>query len=311
MISLWYPVRKWEAPGFGGLAAGPRVPATAPVAVTGTHRSQYFLTVEIRLGSQGWNYPAWVGPFYPERTRAADFLSVYARAFNTVEVDSTFYAIPPAKNVRGWAERTPDDFHFALKLPQEITHERRFENAADVAQRFFDVARELGPKLGPILIQCGPDFAPHEVDALEEFLLTLPNDIRFAIEFRQKGWINERTHELLSARNVALALVDARWIPRKWMLQLVERPTSSTHAYVRWMGPDRAITDYSHVQVDRTAELESWAEVLPALSVKVPVYGYVNNHFSGHSPANVRWLQAKLGQVPKDPAQLKEQLGLF
>ncbi len=264
----------------------------------------------IRLGAQGWNYPAWVGPFYPERTRAIDFLSVYARAFDTVEVDSTFYAVPAAKTVRGWHDRTPDHFTFALKLPQEITHELRFVEAQQVAQRFFDVARELGPKLGPVLIQCGPDFAPAEIDALAEFLFTLPSDIAFAIEFRQKGWINEETHALLASRNVALALVDARWIPRKWMLKLAERPTA-THAYVRWMGPDRSIVDYSHVQVDRTAEIESWAAILPSLAESVKVYGYVNNHFSGHSPANIRELQRKLGQVPKDPAQLGEQLGLF
>ena len=265
----------------------------------------------IRLGCQGWNYPAWVGGFYPTRTRAADFLSLYARAFDTVEVDATFYAIPPVKSVRGWAERTPEHFTFALKLPQEITHERRFVGAEDVATRFYDAARELGPKLGPILIQCGPDFAPHEIDQLEEFLHTLPADLKFAIEFRHKGWINEETHQLLSARNVALTLVDARWIPRPWMLKLAARPTATTHAYVRWMGPDRSITDYSHIQVDRTAELDAWAEVLPALAVRVPVYGFVNNHFSGHSPANVRMLQSRLGQTPKDPAQLADQLGLF
>ncbi|MEX2181629.1 MAG: DUF72 domain-containing protein [Gemmatimonadaceae bacterium] len=266
--------------------------------------------MRIRLGCQGWNYPAWVGGFYPDRTRAADFLTVYARAFDTVEVDSTFYAVPAVKSVRGWRERTPDGFTFALKLPQEITHERRFVDALDVAERFYDVARELGPKLGPVLIQCGPDFAPTERDALEEFLLTLPKDIAFAIEFRQKGWINEATLEMLTPRNVALALVDARWIPAKWMQKLVERPTAS-HAYVRWMGPDRSITDFSRVLVDRTADLEVWAELLPALAVKVPVYGYVNNHFSGHSPENVRTLQKLLGQTPKDPAQLREQLGLF
>lgn len=264
----------------------------------------------IRLGAQGWNYPAWVGPFYPERTRAADYLSVYARAFDTVEVDSTFYAVPAAKTVRSWHDRTPDGFTFALKMPQEITHELRFVEAQEVAQRFYEAARELGPKLGPVLIQCAPDFAPSEIEALEEFLFTLPADIAFAIEFRQKGWINEETHALLTARGVALALVDARWIPRKWMQQLAERPTAG-HAYVRWMGPDRAITDYSHVQIDRTAEIESWAAILPSLAKSVKVYGYVNNHFSGHSPANIRELQRKLGQVPKDPAQLADQLGLF
>jgi uncharacterized protein YecE (DUF72 family) len=94
------------------------------------------------------------------------------------------------------------------------------------------------------------------------------------------------------------------------MLQLASRPTAA-HAYVRWMGPDRSITDYSHVQVDRASELSTWLVVLPALAVQVPVYGYVNNHFSGHSPADVRLLQKRLGQTPVEPAQLVDQLGLF
>ena len=83
------------------------------------------MTSRLRLGTQGWNYDAWVGPFYPPGTRPAEYLTVYARAFETVEVDSTFYAIPPIKTVRGWYDRTPPGFTFALKLPQEITHERR------------------------------------------------------------------------------------------------------------------------------------------------------------------------------------------
>jgi uncharacterized protein YecE (DUF72 family) len=235
---------------------------------------------------------------------------VYARAFDTVEVDSTFYAIPPERTVRGWAERTPEGFTFALKLPQEVTHELRFVGAREVAERFFDVARVLGPKLGTILIQCGPDFAPHERDALEEFLVGLPSDIDFAIEFRQKGWINEEVLHLLTDRRVALALVDARWIPRAWTLKLAERPTAP-HAYVRFMGPDRKLTDFSRVQVDRTAELDAWAEVLPLLATKVKVYTYVNNHFAGHSPASIRGLQERLGQEPVAPARLSEQLGLF
>ena len=107
----------------------------------------------LRVGTQGWNYDAWVGPFYPTGTRPANYLQTYARAFNTVEVDSTFYAVPPMKTVQGWRQRTPEGFTFALKLPQEITHELRLRNAEEPSARFFDAARELGPKLGPVLIQ--------------------------------------------------------------------------------------------------------------------------------------------------------------
>ena len=266
---------------------------------------------DIRIGTQGWNYDAWVGPFYPPGTRAADYLTVYARAFMTVEVDSTFYAIPPAKTVRGWAERTPPDFSFALKLPQEITHENRLRDSADLAALFFDRARELGPKLGPILMQLGPDFAPAELPALASFLPLIPRDVRVAVEFRQRGWIHDGIIALLAEHNVAVALVDARWVPRKVMVGLADRPTSD-FAYIRWMGPNRDLVDYSRIQVDRSRELESWAAVIAALAKRVKtVYGYVNNHFAGHSPASARDLQRLLRQRPVEPDQLGEQMSLF
>ncbi len=268
------------------------------------------MTAEIRIGTQGWNYDAWVGPFYPTGTRAADFLTVYARAFGTVEVDSTFYAIPPAKTVRGWAERTPPGFKFALKLPQEITHERRLRDSTELEELFYDRARELGPKLGPILVQLGPDFSPSELPALANFLPRIPSDIRVAVEFRQRGWIHDGVIALLAEHNVALALTDARWIPRKTMLTLAERPTAD-FTYIRWMGPDRDIVDYSRVQVDRSREIDAWAKVLPSIQSKVEVYGYFNNHFAGHSPASARELQTRLGMSVVDPSQLGEQLTLF
>jgi uncharacterized protein YecE (DUF72 family) len=265
----------------------------------------------IRIGTQGWNYDAWVGPFYPAGTRAPDYLSVYSRAFGTVEVDSTFYAIPAVKTVRGWAERTPPEFQFALKLPQEISHENRLRESAGITQLFCDRARELGPKLGPILIQLGPDYAPTELPALAAFLPTLPRDLRFAVEFRQRGWIHDGILALLAEHNVALALVDARWIPRKQMLAHAARPTAD-FAYIRWMGPNRDLVDYSRIQVDRSRELEQWSQVIWSISERVQaVYGYVNNHFAGHSPASARELQRLLRQTPVEPDQLGEQMSLF
>ena len=269
------------------------------------------MAATIRLGTQGWNYDAWVGSFYPRGTRAPDYLTVFARAFGTVEVDSTFYAIPAVKTVRGWAERTPPDFKFALKLPQEISHENRLRDSATLSELFFDRARELGDKLGPILIQLSPDFSPAELPALVSFLPLLPRDIQFAVEFRQRGWIHDGLLALLAEHNVALALVDARWIPRKQMLSLAARPTAD-FAYVRWMGPNRDLVDYSRVQVDRSRELEAWAHVLWALSERVQaVYGYFNNHFSGHSPASAREMQRLLKQPVVEPDQLGEQMSLF
>lgn len=268
------------------------------------------MTNPIRLGAQGWNYDAWVGPFYPSGTRSPSYLTTYARAFDTVEVDSTFYAIPPAKTVKGWGERVPAGFRFALKLPQEITHENRLRNSGDLLALFAERARLLGDKLGPVLIQLGPDFGPVELPALAGFLPTLPHDIDFAVEFRQRGWIQDGILALLSEHRVSLALTDARWIPRRTMLSLAERPTAD-FAYVRWMGPNRDLVDYSRVQVDRSRELAAWAAVLPALARRARVFGYINNHFAGHSPASLRDLQRLLGMPVVDPDDLGDQMRLF
>jgi uncharacterized protein YecE (DUF72 family) len=135
----------------------------------------------VLIATQGWNYAAWVGPFYPPGTRPSEFLSTYARAFRGVEVDSTFYAVPDARAVRAWRERTPAEFTFALKMPKEVTHDLRLRNVADLVRTFLDRARELGPKLGPILLQMGPDFAPDELPSLEQFVSILPRDLRFAM----------------------------------------------------------------------------------------------------------------------------------
>jgi uncharacterized protein YecE (DUF72 family) len=270
--------------------------------------------MSILIGTQGWNYTAWVGPFYPPGTRASEFLPAYARAFRAVEVDSTFYAVPDARVVRAWAERTPPEFTFALKMPKEVTHDRRLRDADDVVRDFLAHARQLGAKLGPILLQMGPDFGPDELPALETFVPTLPGDLRFAIELRQSRWLRPevlpRLQELLARHGIALALSDGRWIPRETMLELVEQTTAG-FLYVRWMGPDRAITDYSRVQFDRSEEIRAWYEALKRAAHTRDVFGFFNNHFAGHSPASARELQRLLGQQPVDPETLRSQRSLF
>jgi uncharacterized protein YecE (DUF72 family) len=270
--------------------------------------------MSILIGTQGWNYAAWVGPFYPPGTRPSEFLPVYARMFRAVEVDSTFYAVPDTKAVRAWAERTPPDFTFALKMPKEITHELRLRNADDLVRDFLDRARELGPKLGPILLQMGPDFGPDELPALEQFLPRLPRDLRFAVEVRQSRWTRRdvlpRLLDVLARHGIALALSDGRWIARETMMELAEHGTAD-FLYVRWMGPDRDITDYSRIQFDRSEEIRAWAEVIERAAHTKDVYGFFNNHFAGHSPANAREMQRLLGQQPVEPETLREQRSLF
>jgi uncharacterized protein YecE (DUF72 family) len=116
---------------------------------------------------------------------------------------------------------------------------------------------------------------------------------------------------MLAEHRIAFALTDARWIPRKQVLKLALEPTTD-FAYVRWMGPDRRITDFSHVQTERSKELALWTEVLPQLAEKVrTVYGYANNHFEGHSPHTVRELQATLGLPVRGTDVMLDQLTLI
>lgn len=269
----------------------------------------------VRIGTQGWNYAAWLGGFFPEGTRPAEFLGTYARAFGTVEVDSTFYAVPPVKSVHGWSARTPDGFTFALKMPQEVTHEGRLRGTEAVEEEFFGRARELGEKLGPILVQLGPDFHPDELPALAAFVPRVPRDLRVAVEFRSHRWADRRVLpavlSLLAGYGIAFALSDGPWIPRDMLLALALRPTADFH-YVRWMGPDRRITDHSHLQADRSDEERAWAETLQKVPQReVEVFGYFSNYWAGHAPASARSMQRLLGQTPVEPSTLAEQTSLF
>jgi uncharacterized protein YecE (DUF72 family) len=286
------------------------MPRKAPRA-TPTPKGAVTAAGVLRIGTQGWNYTAWSGPFYPPETRPPDFLTIYARAFDTVEVDSTFYAAPSLSTVQGWASRVPSPFVFALKMPQEITHERHLRDVAAPTGEFFDRVRALGRHLGPVLVQFGPDFGPGELPAFAAFLPLLPRDVRVAVEFRHRGWVHDGVLALLAQHNIALALTDARFIPLKTTLALAERPTAD-FAYVRWLGASRDLVDHSRVQVDRSRETEAWATAVRTLATRVgTVYGYMSNQFAGHAPASARAFQTALGQRPVPPEHLGDQLSLF
>jgi uncharacterized protein YecE (DUF72 family) len=268
----------------------------------------------IHIGTQGWNYDDWVGAFYPRGTQAKDFLDLYVRIFDTVEIDSTFYAIPSENSIQSWRERAPAGFTYSLKLPQEITHRQRLQNSQAVLERFCERVRGLAEKLALILIQLPPDFSPRSLGAFEGFLALLPADLRFAVEFRDRAWLGEevieRVLERLGAHQVALALTDSKWLPRELVFRLIDRPTAS-FSYVRWLGP-RVLTDFSRVQINRDQELAAWAKAFSVLRQQVgEIYGYFNNHFQGHSPASCNQFKRLIGQLAIEPDSLITQPSLF
>ena len=248
----------------------------------------------LRLGTQGWNYPDWVGSFYPPGTKSAEMLALFASVFDTVEIDSTFYGAPRPRAVQGWAESTPPGFQFAAKVPQRITHELGLRDAeAELAEFLFSIEL-LGDKLGPLLIQMPPQFHRDEQtwEAARGFLGALPAGFQWAMEFRHRSWLAPEVLDLLRERGVAWTSIDLRYMPRR-----VE--ATAPFAYVRWLGDRRAIERYDQVQIDREQATDEWADALEALSQQVlRIYAYYNNHYAGHSPGSVNLLRARLGLPP-------------
>ncbi|HEX8851854.1 MAG TPA: DUF72 domain-containing protein [Pyrinomonadaceae bacterium] len=277
----------------------------------------------VAVGCQGWNYEDWVTPaggaqtvFYPRGTRPAGMLSLYARVFETVEVDSTFYAVPAASAIDGWRQKTPAAFTFALKLPQEITHRYalRGEASARVLEEFCERVRPLGPKLAAVLVQLPPQFEalPDNFRALREFCALLPRDLPFAFEFRESGWLDEPLRDTLARyTHVSLALVEGTWVRRERVWELAEELPPADFIYVRWMG-ERDLTRFDAVQRRREENLRAWAEVVARLSARTPrVYAYFSNFYEGHAPSSANRLKRLLSQTAVEPTELESQPSLF
>jgi uncharacterized protein YecE (DUF72 family) len=163
----------------------------------------------IWIGTSGWQYRDWRGPFYPTSLPQARWLESYADAFATVESNNAFYRLPEHHVFEAWADRTPDDFMMAVKLSRFLTHVRRLREPAEPVERFLDRASGLGAKLGPVLIQLPPQL---RVDAarLAETLEQFPTGVRVAVEFRHRSWYSDEVRALLERHGAALCLADRR-----------------------------------------------------------------------------------------------------
>jgi uncharacterized protein YecE (DUF72 family) len=160
------------------------------------------------IGTSGYNYPEWRGSFYPATLPAARMLGFYAARFASVEINYSFYRLPAASVLAGWARDTPDGFRFTLKAPQGITHKARLRQCRELTERFCELASTLGDKLGVLLFQLPPNLKKDAV-LLEEFLDTLPRGTRAAFEFRHASWHDEEVLGLLRARQAALCVADS------------------------------------------------------------------------------------------------------
>jgi uncharacterized protein YecE (DUF72 family) len=253
--------------------------------------------MNVYLGTQGWSYPSWVGPFYPAGTPSAAYLKHYATQFNTVELDTTFYAVPRASTIAGWRERTPPGFRFAAKFPQKITHEKGLADCREDALYFVEAMSALDEKLGPLLMQMPPSWPATHMDTLATFLGDLPPGFLYALEVRHKSWLARDVLPMLlglvEKQGVALCLVQHAWMPH---LDEITAPFT----YIRWLGRREDIPDddFSHIRIPREEQLDAWAAQVAEYARRgVVVYGYFNNHYQGHSPDSARGLQRRLFEM--------------
>lgn len=237
----------------------------------------------------GWSYPFWVGNFYPYDLAREGFLGEYAKHFETVEADSTYYGIPRETAIREWHDGTPEGFIFSAKFPKRIPNDRRFRGAGSDADAFVRRMDGLGGKLGPLLIQLPHDFKPEEMTALADFLDALPGRHRYVVEAR--GPL-EGLPALLGGRGVAIASVDE--LKAKTLDVL-----TTDFAYVRLEGNKFKVKGTTgKVEADRGRDLAEWASRLRALVEKVDeVFVYCSKYYSGHSPTDALALKRLLANV--------------
>ncbi|HEY3972558.1 MAG TPA: DUF72 domain-containing protein [Candidatus Sulfotelmatobacter sp.] len=238
------------------------------------------MSCEIRIGTSGFHYKHWKGPFYPQTLRESAMLEFYTRHFDTVELNNSFYRLPTAAAFEAWREATPENFLFAVKASRFITHNKKLKDPENALDNLLPRAAHLGHKLGPILFQLPPKWRINP-ERLQNLLAILPTDLRYAFEFREASWITEEIFSTLGKFNAALCI---------YQLAGYQSPLAITadFTYVRLHGPEsgKYQGSYSEQQLSQWArQIEAWAKELRA------VYFYFDNDQAGFAAANAMRLR--------------------
>ncbi len=201
------------------------------------------------IGTSGWYYKHWKGPFYPAETEKEDFFDYYVTRFQSVEINNSFYHLPSASAMEGWKAAAPDGFLFSVKASRYITHMKKLKVGAKTVPVLLDRVSIMGPKLGPILFQLPPHWRFNE-ERFASFLGELPKENRFVFEFRDESWFNDKAYDLMASRNAAFCIYDlaGRQSPRE---------VTADFVYVRLHGPGGPYQG----TYDRST-LAGWAETI-------------------------------------------------
>ena len=239
---------------------------------------------QARIGTSGWHYRHWCGPFYPAETRSPGMLGFYLQHFDTVELNNSFYKLPTADAFRCWRESTPRNFLFAVKASRFITHMKKLSDPQSALENLLPRAGQLREKLGPILFQLPPHWGVN-LERLDNFLSLLPREHQYAFEFREPSWHQAKVYELLRRHNAAFCTFE---------LAGFQSPVEVTadFAYVRLHGPGGKYQgSYS------TRSLRGWAERIAGWRRSLKnIYVYFDNDQAGYAAKNALTLKRMVAE---------------
>jgi len=233
----------------------------------------------IRVGTSGWSYGHWRGPFYPAGLPEGEWLAYYAERLDTVEINNTFYQLPTPSALQGWRDAVAEDFVFSVKASRFITHMKKLKEPEAALAKFFERIALLAPKLGPVLFQLPPHWRL-DLSRLRYFLEALPAEYRYAFEFRDRSWWVGEVYELLARHEAAFCIHDLAGV-------LSPREVTSNLVYVRLHGPDGAYQgSYG------TATLAAWVDSFSAWAAQGRrVYCYFDNDQWGDAALNAEQMR--------------------
>lgn len=238
---------------------------------------------KIRIGTSGWHYDHWIGRFYPEDLDKSRWLGFFARTFDTVEINNTFYRLPSEATVEKWRNDSPEKFLFTVKASRYITHIKRLKDTTESLAIFYGRISLLKEKLSSVLYQLPPNFRK-DLDRLEAFLKSLPPKPLSVFEFRNKTWFSNDTYDMLNRYGCAFCIHDLGVSP-------TPRITTGDSIYIRLHGAAAGDGNYSD------EELSQWAGwVASRLANAKMIYTYFNNDFNANAVNNAKTLKVKIGK---------------
>jgi uncharacterized protein YecE (DUF72 family) len=245
---------------------------------------------EVFVGCAKWGRKDWIGTLYPEKTKEADFLSHYAKHFNSIELNATFYKIPTRKQTAAWRSKVGADFLFCPKVSQSITHIRRLKNAQEVTERFLDGISGFEKNLGPVFLMLHPGMGPNTLESISLFLEAWPKDVDVFMELRHPDWFSGNGHFdevslMLEHKKLGMVIIDA-----SGRRDCVHMRLTNRQAFIRFVGNGLHRTDYTRID-GWVSRINEWMDA----GIE-KVFFFMHQHEELHSPMLCQYLIEQLNE---------------